>query len=104
MHLCTGRNHMSSRTRLLLSIGIPVLLIIVVVAAFLWQQRAVGSGTQHPVPSTFSTECAALSKATPPQQLTSMSLALDWTPNTNHTGIYVGRPVQGQAHARQLLE
>src|SRR5260370_32264946 len=80
---------MSSRTRLLLSIGIPVLLIIVVVAAFLWQQRAVGSGTQHAVPSTFSTECAALSKATPPRQLTSMSLALDWTPNTNHTGIYV---------------
>src|SRR6266851_4218402 len=89
MHLCSRRNHMSSRTRLLLSIGIPVLLIIVVVAAFLWQQRAVGSGTHHPVPSTFSTECAALSKATPPQQLTSMSLALDWTPNTNHTGIYV---------------
>jgi ABC-type nitrate/sulfonate/bicarbonate transport system substrate-binding protein len=83
---------MNSRTRLILSIGIPVLLIIVVVAAFLWQQRAVGSGTQttqHPVQSTFSTECAALSKATPPQQLTSMSLALDWTPNTNHTGIYV---------------
>src|SRR5258707_2798295 len=83
---------MSSRTRLILSIGIPVLLIIVVVAAFLWQQRAVGSGTQstqHPVPSTFSSQCAALSKTTPPQQLTTMSLALDWTPNTNHTGIYV---------------
>ena len=81
---------MSSRTRLFLSIGIPVLLIIVVVALFV--QRAVSPGaqtTQHPVPSTFSTECAALSKATPPQQLTSMSLALDWTPNTNHTGIYV---------------
>src|SRR5260221_4184478 len=88
MHLCTGRNHMSSRTRLLLSIGIPVLLIIVVVAAFLWQQRAVGSGTHLPCPSTFSTECTALSKATPPPQLTSMSLALDRKTNTNHTGIY----------------
>jgi ABC-type nitrate/sulfonate/bicarbonate transport system substrate-binding protein len=83
---------MNSRTRLFLSIGIPVLLIIVVVGAFLWQQRAASSGTQstqHPVPSTFSSQCAALSKTTPPQQLTTMSLALDWTPNTNHTGIYV---------------
>ncbi len=83
---------MNSRTRLFLSIGIPVLLIIVVVGAFLWQQRAASSGTQstqHPVSSTFSSQCAALSKTTPPQQLTTMSLALDWTPNTNHTGIYV---------------
>src|SRR5258708_11367835 len=83
---------MNSRTRLFLSIGIPVLLIIVVVGAFLWQQRAASSGTQstqHPVPSTFSSQCAALRKTTPPQQLTTMSLALDSTPNTNHTGIYV---------------
>src|SRR5258708_19965737 len=90
--LSNRRNPMNSRTRLFLSIGIPVLLIIVVVGAFLWQQRAASSGTQgtqHPVPSTFSSQCAALSKTTPPQQLTTMSLALDWTPNTNHTGIYV---------------
>src|SRR5260221_691103 len=43
----------------------------------------------EPCRSSFSTECAALSKATTAQQLTSMSLALDWTPKTNHTGIYV---------------
>lgn len=64
---------MNSRTRLLLSIGLPVLLIIVVVGAFLWQQR--GSST---TPGGTGT--------TP---LKTMSLALDWTPNTNHTGIYV---------------
>src|SRR5256886_15045086 len=77
---------MNSRTRLLLSIGIPVLLVIVVVGAFLWQQRAAGSGsTTQVVPWA---QCTSLAKS-PPKQLTSMDLALDWTPNTNHTGIYV---------------
>src|SRR5713226_9457727 len=81
---------MNSRSRLWLSIGIPVLLIIIVVGAFLWQQRAAVSSvqpTQRPV-TTPGSQCAALGKSTP-QQLTSMNLALDWTPNTNHTGIYV---------------
>src|SRR5436190_17234951 len=77
---------MNSRTRLFLSIGIPVLLVIVVVGAFLWQQHAAGSGsTTHVVPWA---QCTSLAKS-PPKQLTSMNLALDWTPNTNHTGIYV---------------
>ncbi len=31
---------MKARTRLLLSIGIPILLIIVVVGAFVWVQRS----------------------------------------------------------------
>jgi len=65
---------MSSRTRLLLSIGIPVVLLILVVGAFLlYQQRAAST-----VPVAHG-----------PQKLTTMTLALDWTPNTNHTGIYV---------------
>src|SRR2546421_7108462 len=64
---------MNARTRLLASIGIPVLLVILVVGAFIWQQRAASS--------------AASPKGTP--KLTTMRLALDWTPNTNHTGIYV---------------
>lgn len=66
---------MNSRTRLLLGIGLPILLIIVVVGAFIWQTSR-GSGT-------------ASNSATAPQKLTTMTLALDWTPNTNHTGIYV---------------
>lgn len=66
---------MSRRTRLLLSIGIPVLVIIVVVAGYLWQQRATATNTA--------------ASTTKPQHLTTMTLALDWTPNTNHTGIYV---------------
>jgi ABC-type nitrate/sulfonate/bicarbonate transport system substrate-binding protein len=66
---------MNGRTRLLLSIGIPVLLVIVVVAGYLWQQRA-----------TATTPAAGTTK---PQHLKAMTLALDWTPNTNHTGIYV---------------
>src|SRR6266849_772273 len=64
---------MNSRTRLLLSIGIPVVLILVVVGTFLWYQH----GTTPTSP------------AHGPQKLTTMTLALDWTPNTNHTGIYV---------------
>jgi ABC-type nitrate/sulfonate/bicarbonate transport system substrate-binding protein len=66
---------MNARVRLLASIGIPVLLILLVVGAFLWQQRSIGVGTSTAPTST--------------QKLTTMRLALDWTPNTNHTGIYV---------------
>ncbi len=64
---------MNSRARLLLSIGIPVVLIILIVGAFLFYQRSTA-----PVPTVQG-----------PQKLTTMTLALDWTPNTNHTGIYV---------------
>ncbi|QBD79195.1 ABC transporter substrate-binding protein [Ktedonosporobacter rubrisoli] len=64
---------MNSRSRLLLSIGLPVLIVIVVVGAFLWQQRSSNAGQNAPTA----------------QKLTPMTLALDWTPNTNHTGIYV---------------
>lgn len=69
---------MNSRTRLLLGIGLPILLIVVVVGAFVWQAAA-GKG------STPANQAGIRA----PQKLTSMSLALDWTPNTNHTGIYV---------------
>ena len=81
---------MNRRTRLFLSIGIPLLLVIVVVSAFFWQQRASGSGTPTTARITVTpgSVCSTLNKAAP-KQLTSMSLALDWTPNTNHTGIYV---------------
>src|SRR5207302_6361447 len=80
---------MHKRTRLLLSICIPVVLIIVVVSAYLFQLRAASGaqGTSH-VAVTPSSPCASLNKVAP-QQLTTMNLALDWTPNTNHTGIYV---------------
>src|SRR5881398_77893 len=64
---------MNTRLRLLASIGIPLLLIVLVVGAFLWQQHVAGT--------------AASPHGT--QKMTTMNLALDWTPNTNHTGIYV---------------
>ncbi|GAC1305519.1 MAG: ABC transporter substrate-binding protein [Ktedonobacteraceae bacterium] len=82
---------MNTRTRILTSIGIPVLLIILVVGAFLWQQRAAGSGAAVRPSSGAGTQqfhCAVPGGAAP-QKLTTMTLALDWTPNTNHTGIYV---------------
>src|SRR5947209_19057408 len=79
---------MNSRTRLLLSIGIPILLIIVVVGAFLWRQRAATSGTTTTTHAAPGFQCSSLKPSTS-QKLTPMSLALDWTPNTNHTGIYV---------------
>lgn len=74
---------MNARLRLLLSIGLPVLLIIVVVGAFLLQQQR--TNTSNAVTSTPQ------SSQQTPQKLTKMSLALDWTPNTNHTGIYVAQ-------------
>jgi ABC-type nitrate/sulfonate/bicarbonate transport system substrate-binding protein len=70
---------MNSRTRLLLSIGLPVLVVIIVVVTFVVQQRG-GSTTTTSQQST---------QGQVPQKLTTMTLALDWTPNTNHTGIYV---------------
>src|SRR2546421_2168073 len=64
---------MNTRFRLLASIGIPLILIVLVVGAFLWQQGAAGTAaSQHGT-----------------QKMTTMKLALDWTPNTNHTGVYV---------------
>jgi ABC-type nitrate/sulfonate/bicarbonate transport system substrate-binding protein len=64
---------MKSRSRLLMTIGIPVIIIIVVVGAYLWQQRPTGQ-TNTTVGN---------------KPLTTVKLALDWTPNTNHTGIFV---------------
>lgn len=75
---------MHARTRLLLSIGIPVLLILIVAGAFLWQQRA------HSTPLASVSAQQSCPQASPqPKSLTTITLALDWTPNTNHTGIYV---------------
>ncbi len=65
---------MNSRARLLLTVALPVLLIIVIISVFVAQQRE---------PAATITTQGTLKK------LTHMTLALDWTPNTNHTGIYV---------------
>ena len=65
---------MNTRTRLGLSIGLPILLILVIVGAFLVQQQRSNTIT-----------------AQGSQKLTTIKLALDWTPNTNHTGIYVAK-------------
>ena len=70
---------MNARMRLLLSIGIPILLVIVIVAAYVLQQRATSTASSPQVSPT--------AQYTGP--VTTMTLALDWTPNTNHTGIYV---------------
>lgn len=50
----------------LLSVAVPLLLIFALVSA-----------------------CGGATGGQGSQQLTPMTLALDWTPNTNHTGIYV---------------
>lgn len=72
---------MNSRLRLLVSIGLPVLVIIIVIGAFLLQR------TNSNPTNTSSTPTGTQA----PQTLTKMTLALDWTPNTNHTGIYVAQ-------------
>lgn len=74
---------MNTRTRLLLGIGLPVLLIIAIVGGLLWR------ATSATTPSASKTTGAAVPST--PKQLTTMTLALDWTPNTNHTGIYVAQ-------------
>jgi ABC-type nitrate/sulfonate/bicarbonate transport system substrate-binding protein len=65
---------MNSRVRLLLTIVLPVLLIIVVVGVFMLRGATTTTSPQG---------------AKTPTTMTRMTLALDWTPNTNHTGIYV---------------
>lgn len=69
---------MNKQTRLLLSLGLPVLLILGVFGAYQWQR------------STSSTTPAS-STGTNSRPLTQVTVALDWTPNTNHTGIYVAQ-------------
>ena len=70
---------MNRRNRLVLSISIPVLLIVIVGALFLHQQMANSQNTNaNAVPNCHG-------------KLTPMKFALDWTPNTNHTGIYVAK-------------
>ncbi len=70
---------MHKRTRLLLSLAIPIVVILVVLAAFLVYNRA-------------------SSNANSDAGTTNVTLALDWTPNTNHTGIFVA---QAQGWYRQ---
>lgn len=65
---------MNSRTRLLLSIALPLLIVALVVGLYLAQQQSSRTAT------------TPTHNAGP---LTTVKLALDWTPNTNHTGIYV---------------
>ncbi|HEY0757192.1 MAG TPA: ABC transporter substrate-binding protein [Ktedonobacteraceae bacterium] len=71
---------MNRQGRLLLSIAIPVLLLIIVGALYLRQQQVSATAGVKVTPA-----------ATCHGQLTPLKLALDWTPNTNHTGIYVAR-------------
>lgn len=69
---------MNRRNRLLLSIGIPVLLLVIIGALYIRQQQVATTATTGATPAA---SCHG--------RLTPMKLALDWTPNTNHTGIYV---------------
>ncbi len=69
---------MNRRSRLLLSLCIPLLLLLIVGTLYFRQQQAANSSSVNATPAP---NCHG--------QLTPMKLALDWTPNTNHTGVYV---------------
>src|SRR5579883_2342655 len=71
---------MNRRNRLFLSIGIPLLLLVIVGALYLHQQQTANSAGKGATPAP---SCKG--------QLTTVKFALDWTPNTNHTGIYVAQ-------------
>lgn len=70
---------MNPRVRLWLTIALPVVVVVLVIAVLLL--RGTGGNTSS------NTNTASSTKA--PQKLTPMKLALDFTPNPNHTGIYV---------------
>ncbi len=72
---------MNRRTRLIISIAIPVLLIAIIGGLYLRQQQQAATSTA--AQATPAASCHG--------QLTPMKLALDWTPNTNHTGVYVAQ-------------
>ncbi|GCE16137.1 ABC transporter substrate-binding protein [Tengunoibacter tsumagoiensis] len=78
---------MNSRIRLLLSIGLPLLVVLVVVTAFLLQQQKNSGASENSH-----------------KPLTKMTLALDWTPNTNHTGIYVALAKQNHWYADEGID
>jgi ABC-type nitrate/sulfonate/bicarbonate transport system substrate-binding protein len=67
--------------RLLASILIPVLLIAIVAGLFFWLQRGNTQGG--------------------PQEMVKVTLAPDWTPNTNYTGVYVAQK-QGWYHEQGI--
>lgn len=71
---------MNRRSRLLVSISLPVLLLLIVGALYFHQQQPVKSSSANATPAP---NCHG--------KLTPMQFALDWTPNTNHTGIYVAQ-------------
>lgn len=72
---------MNRRNRLLLGLGIPLLLLVIIGALYLRQQIMANPTNLASV--TPTAHCHG--------QLTPMKFALDWTPNTNHTGIYVAQ-------------
>lgn len=50
-----------------------------------------GSASSGAPPSSSASASAPSAQPTPPPAPTRVRLALDWTPNTNHTGFYVAR-------------
>ncbi|GCE23038.1 ABC transporter substrate-binding protein [Dictyobacter kobayashii] len=70
---------MKSRTRLYLSIGIPVVIVLLVIGLLVFHSINTND--------TATTQTTAGSK-TSNQKLTPFKVALDFTPNPNHTGIY----------------
>src|SRR5579875_2930349 len=83
---------MNRRNRLLLSIGLPILILVVVGALYLHQQMS-SSATAN---STLAPSCKG--------QMTPFKFALDWTPNTNHTGIYVAKEKGWYGPVHQLAD
>ncbi len=70
---------MNPRVRLWLTIALPVVVVVIVIAILVL--RGTGSTTGNGAPTQAGTQA--------PKKMTSMKLALDFTPNPNHTGVYV---------------
>ncbi len=72
---------MNSRVRLWLTIALPVILVLIVVGVLIFR----GSGNSDNSQGNGAKTTAGTQT---PQKLTPMKLALDFTPNPNHSGVY----------------
>ena len=70
---------MRNRSRMIVVFVLPLVLILLVVSLFFWQQNRLNTAAEAPQATAT------------PKPLNKLTLALDFTPNPNHTGVYVAQ-------------
>lgn len=67
------------------------IISLLVAAVLLFSLTACGNGTPAGDQEGTSAEAGSTSQDAPAGELEKITFALDWTPNTNHTGLYVAK-------------